>query len=369
MQDNDFHVIITGTDPESRKGGIGFALPGYLAAFEASGVTTEVIPSYHPEYFGGSWLWWIRAMPRLWSAIRKAKRANKKVVLYGHAGSGISLFREGFLLAIGRSCGVHTIMQLHSVEVDSYLKSFFPSIMFRLVISQASAISVLTPWWKHRLLEAGIKKKIFVIPNPLPSAWELKARGKVNKHVILGEKKISIIAMSRIEPGKGLDLLIEAMQYVPENMLLTIAGDGSQTEHLKLKVLELGLKDKVIFAGWVDGSEKQQLLDSADIFCLPSTYDSFGMGFLEAMANSLPVIALNQGATPDVVPNGVAGILIDEHQPKQLSEALIMLIDSCLRKQMGGHGQSWVLKEYAAHKVGEELHRMIESVFMESTGG
>ena len=139
-----YKVIVTGTDPSSRKGGIGFALPGYLAAMEHAGIAYISIPTYHPLASGGKWLLWMRAFPILRRHILEYRRTNNKVIVYSHAGAGISLFREGFILAFCRLLGAETIMQLHAFAVDTYLCHAWPRWLFRMAIYPSSAIAVLS---------------------------------------------------------------------------------------------------------------------------------------------------------------------------------------------------------------------------------
>lgn len=355
-----YKVIVTGTDPSSRKGGIGFSLPGYLAAMEHAGIAYISIPTYHPSVSGGKWLLWMRAFPVLRRLIWEYRRTNNKVIVYSHAGAGISLFREGFILAFCRLLGAKTIMQLHAFTVDTYLRHAWPRWLFRMAICPSSAIAVLTPWWYKRLLSSEIKKTIFVIPNPLSAEWEKSARTVRNRRK--ARKSLVVLTITRIVPGKGVDLLIQAMPLLPKTVQLLVAGDGSQLEIIKERVKSLGLKTRVRFAGWVSEDEKQRLIDEADIFCLPSSYDSFGMGFLEAMANGLPVVALDWGPISDVVSNGRAGILIRDKDPRQLSDAIVRMMDSDFRQWMGDAAKQWVLEQFSAGEVGKLLQVMFENV-------
>jgi glycosyltransferase involved in cell wall biosynthesis len=78
---------------------------------------------------------------------------------------------------------------------------------------------------------------------------------------------------------------------------------------------------------------------AADIFCLPSLQEGFGIAFLEAMASGLPIVACRSAAVPEVVPDGEAGLLVPPDDPKALARALIRLLsDPLLRRRMGEAG-------------------------------
>ena len=80
------------------------------------------------------------------------------------------------------------------------------------------------------------------------------------------------------------------------------------------------------------------------------------------MANGVPIVARNWGPIADVVPNGRAGILIDEANPKRWAETIQRLIDPVLRQRMDTEGRRWVLEQFSAEKVGVELRKMFDAV-------
>jgi len=354
------HLIITGTDPATRKGGIGFALPGYLAAIDCAEIAYMFIPTYHPSALGGSWWWLLRALPVLGWRLITNRLYGRRSIVYSHAGAGISLLREGIVLALSRLCGAKTVVQLHAITVDDYLRHPWKRFLFLLATFPATAIAVLTPWWRRRLTDAGINKRIFVIPNPMPVIWEEKARSRFERKE--HREEFIVLTMTRIEPGKGVDLLIEAMPLLPDSLRLVVAGDGSQLRMLKDLVKGLGVDARVRFVGWVEDDEKQRLLDEADLFCLPSSYDSFGMGFLEAMANGIPVVALDWGPVADVVVNGRCGILIRDKDTKLLAGAIERMMDPVLRQRMSKEARSWVIEKFVAQKIGASIRAMFEDV-------
>ncbi len=355
------YVILTGTDPSSKKGGIGFALPGYLAALDTAQISYKSIPTYHPTAVGGKWWWWLRALPKIGGHILTNRFSGRSVILYSHPGAGISLAREGILLALSRLLGAKAVMQLHTLTIDRYLRHPWQRFFFQLAIAPASALGVLTLWWQKRLLGAGIQKKMFVIPNPLPPDWEQRA---FSKKVLVRPKDfpLTVLTLARIVPGKGVDLVVEAFAFLPKSVRLIVAGDGDQLNAIKHRASELGIFSRIAFAGWVVDEEKQRLFDQADLFCLPSDYDSFGMIYLEAMANGLPVIALDGGPISDVVPHGRCGLLIKQKDPKQLAEAIRSLMAPDLRQRMGKSGQRWVIDQFSARKVGQSIRSMLEEI-------
>jgi glycosyltransferase involved in cell wall biosynthesis len=162
---------------------------------------------------------------------------------------------------------------------------------------------MLTLWWQELLTKHKIKISAIVSPNPNSEAYCKIAQSYIEQPRLLKENQqtFNILTMARLVEGKGVGLVISAVAELPEQYTLTVAGDGPLKSSLEQQAISLGLENRITFTGWIDGEKKESLLRNADVFCLPSTYDSFGMVFIEAMAFDLPVIAYGWGPINDVV--------------------------------------------------------------------
>ena len=106
-----------------------------------------------------------------------------------------------------------------------------------------------------------------------------------------------VLSVGRIDPIKGLDILIGTMALLSDSVqasLVIVGGDlekDREIERLKSVVIELGLEGKVIFTGSVDQRELSLYYSAADVLALPSYYESFGLVALEAMACGTPINA------------------------------------------------------------------------------
>jgi glycosyltransferase involved in cell wall biosynthesis len=353
MECKKYRIIITGTDPDSRRGGIGHALPGYLAALDSVKIPYQSIPTYSPSDFFGRYLMFLFVLPEIYRSIIDIRNTGRICIVYSHAGADISLLREGLVLLLSRFAGAKTVMQIHSPETISYLKSFLKGTLFRLAIYSVDEIFLLSPWWKRTYRQFGIIKNMEVISNPLPPIWEKKAKHDV--HNYSNGDSLRILVMTRMVQGKGADLIVAALPYLPATVKVSIAGDGALLSALKKRVSTLGQDDKVTFHGWVSGKEKQDLIDGADLFCHPTQLDAMPMNILEAMANGLPIVALNWGPIPDLVPDQKVGFLVTDPDPEAIAKAIEKLDDPVVRESMGKAAKRWVLDNYTASKVGENL--------------
>ena len=368
-QNNKKIVFVTGTDPTTVSGGIGFVMPAFLGGLDSVGFETRMIPTYKPDSFTGKWWPWMCGGVRLFASILRGKLSGKSMVVYSHPGAVLALFRESLLLGFCRVLGVPTLMHVHAPEVDSYSEKKVGRLFLRLVFWSAQQVCVMTPWWEQRL-EEQLGKDAKVIPDPMPESLAGEAEKCLNKAKSSSNLEQSeslqicqILVVARLVEGKGIDKVIRSLPEMSNKVDLVIAGEGKQRRCLQSLVQELGLSDCVTFAGFVSGEEKYKLFKQSHIFCLPSRLDSFGMVFVEAMAYGLPVVALNYQSTPYVVPHDKAGILVDKDDPESLASALDHLAqDPELRAKLGKGGKQHVLEKFSQEVVGEKIRQVISDL-------
>jgi glycosyltransferase involved in cell wall biosynthesis len=245
------------------------------------------------------------------------------------------------------------------------LKDPIKNLLFRAALIPADIVIVLTPWWKVRLKAARITKRIEVVPNPLPPGLESivqqEKRNKDSKH-FLNNGQISVLTMTRLVPGKGVEVVINAMKYLPSWVRLIIAGDGSELINLTEISKRHNIGDRIRFVGWVSGHKKRHLFEQADLFCLPSTNDTFPMSFMEAMAYGIPVIGVKWGGIPDVVADQEAGILVDAPKPSLVSDAIKKMVDSEARLKMGIQAKKRIQEISSPKVVGKKIRDVIRSL-------
>ena len=276
--------------------------------------------------WGGKWLLWLKAIPRIVRSIKLARRHGIVPVVYSHAGAAPSMTREAIVLRIARLAGARTVMHLHASHIDEYLQSRSGSALLRALLSKVDALCVLTDWWRQRLTDARLHKHIVVVPNPLLPELETFAESETRR-AVPEDGRVTVLSLARLVEGKGIDVAIRALPFLPERVHLVVAGDGPLLATLEHLSQSLGVSERVTFRGWISGDEKHDLFDGAHIFCLPSTKDSFPIAMVEAMSHGLPVVAVRWGGIPEVVPDGRAGLLVDADEPQQIAAAIVRLID------------------------------------------
>ena len=153
----------------------------------------------------------------------------------------------------------------------------------------------------------------------------------------------TVLTVARMYPRKRLGDLLHAANRlrmrIPD-VRFRIVGNGPEVSSLHALHTRLGLATTVTFLGDVSAATLAVEYVNADCFCLPSAQEGFGIVFLEAMTAGLPVVACRAAAVPEVVVDGVTGILVSVRDPDALGAALErVLTDQVLARALGTAGR------------------------------
>ena len=149
--------------------------------------------------------------------------------------------------------------------------------------------------------------------------------------------EIKLLYTGSISFAKGLRELVDAFAILSAsrgNITLHFVGwdynnDKPVEMYLRKQAERLGVAEKVLFHGFKTvGPELNEMYRMADIYIIPSYHEGFPRTIWEAMANGLPVIASNVGSIPYFLNNGHDAILVEPHNPKQIVEALVRMIEN-----------------------------------------
>jgi D-inositol-3-phosphate glycosyltransferase len=186
-----------------------------------------------------------------------------------------------------------------------------------------------------------------------PGAGRAAARDVVG----LPQDALVITFVGRIQPHKGPELLIRAtsemIKHSPQlrpKLVVNIIGGASgantsEVERMKELVAWLGISDVVQFAPPVPRADLPQWYRAADLVCVPSYSESFGLVALEAQACGTPVVATAVGGLRTAVADGISGVLVDGHDPRAWSSVLARLIQEPQRRVLLSLGAI----EHASH--------------------
>jgi glycosyltransferase involved in cell wall biosynthesis len=158
--------------------------------------------------------------------------------------------------------------------------------------------------------------------------------------------------IAELHKNKGLDILVDALAMVP-NGHVAIIGGGEKRAALIAKITAKKLKDRVTLVGHMENAA--QYLPAFDIFVLPSRTESAGYVLLEAGLAGLPVVASAVGGIPEIIEDGVTGLLVPPENPKALAEAIQKLIaDPTLREKLASALNSKILRDFSLEKMVSE---------------
>lgn len=212
------------------------------------------------------------------------------------------------------------------------------------VVAGADRVICATEHEKSQLvhLYAADPDRVVVIPLGV-DVERFKPRDKDDARSELGFKDEKIILfVGRIEPLKGVDILINAAAMLESDVecsVLIVGGDdssASQVAELRDLASGLGIGHRVAFVGAVDHDKLPLFYNAADVCVVPSHYESFGLVAVEAMASGVPVVASRVGGLTGTVKDGETGYLVPWLCPEPFAERIEMLLENeSLRRNLG----------------------------------
>ena len=197
-------------------------------------------------------------------------------------------------------------------------------------------------------------KNVEVIPNGVDTS----------KFDIIETKKsdkFRILFVGKFSEQKGLTYLIEsAVEVLKKNpeAEFHLIGTGPLEDEIKAEIENKGLTKNFKLRGEIFGEELILEYKAADVFVLPSIYEGQPLTILEAWAAKLPVIATNVGGNKEFIRDGVNGYLVEAKNAKKLSEAIIKLMESGNREQIGESGYELVKEHYSWDRMAEKTYNV-----------
>ena len=301
-------------------------------------------------------------------------KIKPELVYIPPAPSFLPYFRDGlFILSASFFSHAKIIAHMHSgnyFRVEFYEKSnSFVRFFIQWTLSKVDTAIVLGKSLKNIFRD--FVKNTVVVPNGTDFD-PFK-----NKKFIIRQSNNEIIVsyLGNLFESKGVLDLIRAAKSVLDkhkNVKFMFAGSWSQQE-LEIKnqaikfIKENNLQNTVEFTGIVLNESKEKFLIDTDIFVFPSWYEGFPLVILEAMAAGCLVISTKDvGAIPEVVVDGISGILVEKQNPKQIADAIIRLMNNPrLREEMGRAGRERFEKYYTMEQNINMMIRVFNNALLE----
>jgi glycosyltransferase involved in cell wall biosynthesis len=168
-----------------------------------------------------------------------------------------------------------------------------------------------------------------------------------------------ILCVGRLTPAKGQHLLIDALEQLAQRgwqVRLRLAGGGTDESSLRQRAAQIENSQSVIFEGEVNQNYIRTLYAKADLFCIPSFAEGIPVVLMEAMAMGIPSVTTHVAGIPELIRDGVDGLLVAPSDLEGLVEALEKLMgDVDLRKRIARNGRARVLEQYDLRRNVEKL--------------
>jgi glycosyltransferase involved in cell wall biosynthesis len=273
-----------------------------------------------------------------------------------------------YTLGIGKLTGAKSIVHVHVKWSEAYSK---PA---KWGVRNADAVFAISEYVAGTVVAMGTpRERVHTVLNCVDvTRWDPAIDGSgVRAEYSIPRDAPLITSVSRLFSWKGQRELVQAFARVresaPNAWLMIVGADqphidgGSFTAELKRLASELGIADRVVFTGL--RTDIPQVMAASDIFAMPSFEEPFGLVFLEAMAMQKPVVALDNGGTPEVVEHGKAGLLSAPYDiPGLAANLLRLLADPAERERMGHYGRERVVSYFNTRRMAQDAGNAYERI-------
>lgn len=262
---------------------------------------------------------------------------------------------DGCIVHVGRYMGLSipvwrhlvsgdVMMVMHGVEpflqVPSNLRR--TRALFEAAGDSTDAVILVGRPLVKFALSLGLPEKKFQI---VPNGTDIPVFDGTQVNNRLESCVCTILSVSNLIALKGIDDNLRALAIIAKkrpdlNWVYRIVGDGVERSRLEALSLELGVSGRVLFLGRMAYRDTMLEMEEADVFCLPSWNEAFGIVYLEAMARMRPVIGCLDNGAAEIVTHEVDGLLVSPQNIPELVSALERLIESpLLCRQLGEMGR------------------------------
>lgn len=283
--------------------------------------------------------------------------AFARAVRAGATKGTVAICAHPFITPVLLGTAARYLVHAHGIDVWEKL-----GWLRRKALREAAMVTTSSTDTAHRVreLQGVAPERTTVLWPALDASFPMPEQKTSESPIIL-----SLARLSRGDVTKGIPELLEIFASLapefPEWQLL-VAGDGDDRARLEAMANMLA-PGRVSFAGRVSDAELHALLREAAVFALPSRKEGFGIVYVEAMANALPVLAVSAGGITDVVVHEETGLLPAPGDAGALRTALTSLMsDADLRRRLGAAGRRRVLEHFTESAFQSRMDALLEAL-------
>ena len=264
---------------------------------------------------------------------------------------------------IGKKLNIPTVVTIHGIDTCTRMWKGHAGQMIDRTLTQADRVVMvgnpLVAHFSQRLQKTNHFRVIYngfrfysALMNLRKNHWS---------------EPIKLISVSNLVEGKGVDITIQALaelnQQGLKNWSLTIVGDGTERKKLEELAKILGLSQQIQFTGACSHDKVYQHLLHADVFCLPSYREAFGIVYLEAMAHGLLTLAVKGQGAQAFIQHEQTGLLMEPEDVKDLVTLLKRLFtEQALMQKIAERGREFVLSHFTWKHHAESLMEVYQEV-------
>jgi glycosyltransferase involved in cell wall biosynthesis len=276
---------------------------------------------------------------------------------------GISFYRDILFISLIKIFKIKIVFHLHGKGIIKKGEHSFSTKLYRYAFRNAEIISL------SEMIKDDLKYvyngPVYIVNNGISviSVNKLHIDKKFKKNL-----NIKILFLSNLLISKGILDFIEALKILDSRKIdfkadiVGAEGDIKASDILN-KIEEYKLGSKVYYSGPKYEEEKNEIISQCDVLIYPSLDDSFPIVLLEVMQFGKPIIATIEGGIPDIIDDGITGIMVPKHNPKEIADKLEILInDSELRKKMGASGRDKFLRKYTQDIFESNMQKVFTKV-------
>lgn len=225
---------------------------------------------------------------------------------------------------------------------------------------RADLVITVSEYCARRLEELYCVSRAVVVPELIDlDAWRNLFRANA---AVPDPRKFVVLSVCRFYARKRLDVLLRAAALLRDRipqLEIRIAGNGPESKRLQQICFELRLETAVRWLGHVHRDSLAAEYNRADIFCLPSVQEGFGIVFLEAMAAGKPIVAARAAAIPEVARNGM---VVEPENPEALAEAIFGLYRDPDRRASLSESGLRDVEQFAMRRVAQRFLNEVANV-------
>jgi glycosyltransferase involved in cell wall biosynthesis len=269
-----------------------------------------------------------------------------------------SFYRKSIFVLICKMIKLPVIVHVHGSTFKDFYKKLnsFQVKYCHYILNNTDQIIVLSIQWKDFFSSFVDPNKIFVLYNGVQQSG-FKKTDKNNVPVCL--------FLGRLGERKGIYDLLKAIKHLKDKGVKAefwLAGDG-EVEKVNNLIKDYGIEKSTRTLGWINGLEKKELLQKADVLALPSYNEGLPMAILEAMDYGLAIISTPVGGIPEVIKADENGYLVNVGNTTELAEALAKVIeDDDLRALMGINNKKKIEKQFNLNVLIKDLEMLYNKI-------